>query len=287
MRVTQPPGFTQRVAGGDGGLRFMGGPASGGSLNFDFTTGTLPGAITFTRPSIGTYTNNAGTLITAGNDVARFNYVGGVACLLIEPAAANLATQSNNLSAGVWVPLNSAVATAAQFVSPDGTNNGWSVTSGSGFGALQQNFTFANVPYTISAWAKRIVGTAPINFRLGSANGGDLTTSSSLTRLLSTLTPPAGLAVIAIFIDAAAGNTDGLYGVQLETGSAATSYIPTTTTAVTRAADSAVFTIPAGIGHLTYTFDDNSTQLVAVSAGSYTVPTSLNRRNIKSIVGSA
>ena len=57
--------------------------------------------------------------------------------------------------------------------------------------------------------------------------------------------------------------------------------------AVTRAADSAVFTIPAGIGHLTYTFDDNSTQLVAVSPGSYTIPTSLNRPNIKSIVGSA
>ena len=66
-----------------------------------------------------------------------------------------------------------------------------------------------------------------------------------------------------------------------------TSYIPTTTATVTRAADSAVFTIPSGIGHLTYTFDDASTQLVTVSAGSYTIPTTLNRPNIKSIVGSA
>ena len=79
----------------------------------------------------------------------------------------------------------------------------------------------------------------------------------------------------------------GVYGAQLETGSNVTSYIPTTTAAVTRAADSAVLTIPAGIGHLTFTFDDNTTQLVTVSAGSYTVPTNLNRPNIKRIVGSA
>jgi hypothetical protein len=66
-----------------------------------------------------------------------------------------------------------------------------------------------------------------------------------------------------------------------------TSYIPTTTVAVTRAPDSAVFTIPSGVAQLTYTFDDNSTQSVTVSAGSYTIPVTLNRANIKSIVGSA
>jgi hypothetical protein len=55
------------------------------ALSFDFSGGTLPAGITFTRASIGTYTDNAGILKAAGNDVARFNYVGGVSCLLVEP----------------------------------------------------------------------------------------------------------------------------------------------------------------------------------------------------------
>jgi hypothetical protein len=66
-----------------------------------------------------------------------------------------------------------------------------------------------------------------------------------------------------------------------------TSYIPTTTAAVTRQADNAVFTIPSGIASLTYTFDDGSTQTVPVSAGSYTIPVTLARPNIRSIAGVA
>ena len=77
------------------------------------------------------------------------------------------------------------------------------------------------------------------------------------------------------------------WAAQVEAGLVATSYVSTTTTTATRMADALSFTIPSGIGHLTYTFDDNSTQVVAVSAGAYTVPTNLNRPWIKTIVGSA
>lgn len=78
-----------------------------------------------------------------------------------------------------------------------------------------------------------------------------------------------------------------IWGVQGEAGSGVTTYIPTTSSATTRAADALSFTIPAGVGSLVYKFDDNSTQTVAVSAGAYTVPTTLNRAWIKSIVGRA
>lgn len=72
---------------------------------------------------------------------------------------------------------------------------------------------------------------------------------------------------------------------QLELGAFSTSFILTTGAAATRAADALSFTIPAGVTRLRYTFDDNSTQDVAVTAGAYTVPTDLNRAHIKRIAG--
>lgn len=84
-----------------------------------------------------------------------------------------------------------------------------------------------------------------------------------------------------------AGQGIYIWGSQLEQAAAASSYIPTTTQSVMRAADSAGFTIPAGVGHLTYTFDDQSTQQVAVSPGPYTIPTNLNRPLITRIGGTA
>jgi propanediol dehydratase large subunit len=81
-------------------------------------------------------------------------------------------------------------------------------------------------------------------------------------------------------------NTLQMMFTQFETGAKATSYTPTTSATVTRAADNVGFTIPSGITSLLYTFDDNSTQTVSVSAGAYAIPTNLNRPQIKTIVGS-
>lgn len=64
---------------------------------------------------------------------------------------------------------------------------------------------------------------------------------------------------------------------------AASSPILTSGAAATRAAESLQFTIPTGVTTLRYTFDDDSTQDVAVVAGFYTVPATLNRRRIKRI----
>lgn len=78
-----------------------------------------------------------------------------------------------------------------------------------------------------------------------------------------------------------------LWGLQIEAGSKATSLIPTTAAQASRTADQIQFSIPSGITRLTYTFDDNSTQLVTgLSPGVYTIPTTLNRSQIKTVVGS-
>lgn len=72
---------------------------------------------------------------------------------------------------------------------------------------------------------------------------------------------------------------------QTELGSTLTSVIPTSTIAVTRSADVAKFTPPAGVTTVRYTFDDDTTADVSVTPGiEYTIPTNLARPNIKSIV---
>ncbi len=91
------------------------------------------------------------------------------------------------------------------------------------------------------------------------------------------------LLVLSFSLGVPADLTLRLYALQMEKASSGSSLILTTTSNATRAADVLSFTIPAGVSALRYVFDDNSTQDISVSAGAYTVPTNLNRPNIKRI----
>lgn len=81
-----------------------------------------------------------------------------------------------------------------------------------------------------------------------------------------------------------AAGTETIYLWGEQHSAAASSYIATTSTSLTRSAEVVSFTIPSGVATLRYTFDDASTQDVSVSPGAYTVPTTLNRPRIKTIV---
>ena len=74
-----------------------------------------------------------------------------------------------------------------------------------------------------------------------------------------------------------------VFGAQLEDGTACTSFISTTSAVATSASDQLSFTVPTSVTKLRYTFDDNTTQDVSVSAGAYSVPTNLNRPHVKRI----
>lgn len=74
-----------------------------------------------------------------------------------------------------------------------------------------------------------------------------------------------------------------LYAPQMELASAPSSPILTVSAATTRAADVNVIDLPSGINDLTFTFDDDSSQIIADQSGNYVIPTNLNRRLIKTI----
>lgn len=274
--------------------------AGGPALSLDFTTGSLPGGVTFTRASSGTYFDSAGVMQTASTDVARFDYGGPTPAaspsVLIEPARTNIALYSRDLSNATWTAFGTATkGTDDAAVAPDGTTTADTINFTAGAGQMYQSVSFDPAAYTVGAWVKR-AGGSDQTFRLKGQTGvgvdsysGDFTATSTWQRFTYAFTAGSGFTGSTSYANGSgAASSDILvWEFKVEAGSVATSDITTTSGTVTRAADALSFTVPAGVGTLRYTFDDDSTQDVSVSPGAYNVPTNLNRPRIKTIVGSA
>jgi hypothetical protein len=127
------------------------------TLDLPFLGGVLDPRITFTRASVGTYFDAAGTLQTVGNNVPRFDYdpvTHAPLGLLIEEARTNLALQGNSLSG--WT-LSSATLTGNAGVGPDGTNsfNRVAETAVTNFHTVYVLYTVtASTTYSYSVFAK-------------------------------------------------------------------------------------------------------------------------------------
>jgi hypothetical protein len=205
--------------------------------------------------------------------------VTGCPALLVEPAATNLALQSENFLT-TWAPSNIAVTTGstAAFTAPDGTTNADLLTATtSGNARINQSFTFVSgTTYSYSAFAKAGSGF----FGLTMENGGVLSGSAVVWNLNTGALAVSGVVgagytlqsqgienygngwyrcrmtvllglgaagnirantsdgtMTSAVIQSASGNTAYVWGAQLETGSVATSYIPTTTGTGSRSAD--------------------------------------------------
>ena len=249
------------------------------TLNLDFIENPqFDSRITFTRASTATYFNSAGVLTTANNNVARFDYNPSTLAprgLLIEEQRTNSLLQSEAFNEAVW-GKSTATVSANAAISPDGAmtadkfiaNNGTS-------GYLDQSATYvAGTTYTWSFFAKAAerdyVSFLVYGTNFGGSNLGrtyTLTGAGTVSALAGTAAPTAATitaigngwfrctftAVCATGHAAASFqirdsvNGDGtsgrfLWGAQLEAGAFATSYIPTTTTALTRNADVASMT---------------------------------------------
>jgi hypothetical protein len=231
------------------------------------------GDLDVTRATTATRVNSSGLIESVASNVPRLDYTNG-SCpsILVEPQRTNVLLRSQEFDNVAWLTFRSSVSSNAT-ISPDGTTNAEKLIQQSGAndaGGVYQSLTIANsTVYTYSFFAKadgfdfcflRLVNL-PSDFyawfnlstgAVGSTIGA--TTSSSIVsygngwyRCSMTFTSVGITAVPHIYIANSNGSdqTPGAngvkgifaYGAQLEAGSYATSYIPTTSASVTRNAD--------------------------------------------------
>jgi hypothetical protein len=227
-----------------------------------------------TRATTAFRTNASGILESVASGVPRLDYpaAGGCPSLLVEPAATNLVLRSEEFDNASWAKTEINVSGNVS-ISPDGTTTSDllipSITNTAHF-LLQDRVLASGTVYTQSIYIKangysfvQITGSTgfPLTFAnfnlnngtLGTTDGGTATITNAGNgwyRLSYTITANAsgsGRMLITIVPSAtsarnAAFSGDGISGVlawgaQLEVGSVATSYIPTTAATATRNAD--------------------------------------------------
>jgi hypothetical protein len=238
------------------------------TLNLDFAkTKALDPRVTFTRASTATFVGANGLIQTAASGAARFDHnpaTGESLGLLVEEARTNRHTYSEQFDNAAWSKYGATI-TANATTAPDGTTTAdkFASTSGAALIAVQQaDTTLTNgASYTRTVFAKASeissltlqvgntsTGTVFVqaNLSAGTAtSGGVVTTLANGWFRISysyTQSGTTGDFYLRLPDNTVAGSGVFLWGAQLEAGSFPTSYIPTTTATVTRAADIASIT---------------------------------------------
>lgn len=214
----------------------------GRTLDLDFTTGVLDSRITFGRASTATFINSSGLVASAANGVARFDYDPTTLAargLLIEGSATNLLNWSESFatSGGTnnnWSDTN-ITRTSTNNADPAGGTTALRITASDPNGTIISSAAIGtSASRTFSVWLRRVTGTGNIQYTQN--NGTNYNTQAiteSWVRYTFTHTENhrVGIRIVT------SGDAIELWGAQLETGSGASSYIPTGSSQATRATD--------------------------------------------------
>ena len=202
---------------------------------------TSLGDMTVVRATTATRVNSAGLIESMANNVPRLDYSNG-SCpsLLVEPQRTNLALYSEQFTNAVWTASAFNVSiTSNTTISPDGTQNADTVVFGAS-GYLYQQFAIVGLAsVTFSIYSKS--ATQVIVFGGATPVGTDVYTTVNVGngwfRQILVRTFTGGGTGTLQTLPFANNITAFLWGCQVEAGSYPTSYIPTTSAAVTRNAD--------------------------------------------------
>lgn len=222
----------------------------------------LPAGSCFSsRASNGVYTDTNGVINTAAANVARLDFNAGTHAfngVWLEPAATNLVPNSTNISSTSYYVRNGSPIFNQTTTAPD-NSLAYSIASSVAYSGVYKGVpTTPNTPYTYSVYIKYVSGanTVRVGLAAGFVDFNTQTGAISLTygltgtpsvtpvgngwyRVVLTVTSDASSnhMNLTAYNRAASAQETAVWGVQVELGTVATSYIATTTAAVTRAAD--------------------------------------------------
>jgi hypothetical protein len=179
-------------------------------------------------------------IVQLGNNIPPVEPEG----IFFEGTATNLLLQSQDLTQGAWIK-NSSVVTGAFGIAPDGSLTAARVVF-TGVSNIHQSATVAATMASAGIWIRATTGTvstltfniknASLGFSVRASQALSLTTTWQRVELTATTSITSGDSID--FDITGSGNADVLiWAPQLEASYYASSYIPTTTTSASRAAD--------------------------------------------------
>lgn len=235
---------------GNSFVPFMIHKGDGSTLNLDFTKmSELDSRFTFTRSTTATYIDSSGYVATmaaaATNDPtkARFDYdptTLEAKGLLIEGAATNLLNFSETFATtggtnNNWADTN-LTRTSTNNTSPRNDATALQLTASAANGTIISSAAMGtSAARTLSVWLRRVTGTGNIQYTLD--NGSTYTTQAitaswvRYTFAVTTADQRVGFRIVT------SADAIEIWGVQLEAGVGASSYIPTVASQVTRSSD--------------------------------------------------